>query len=209
MADGFAPACDIHIAAVGTVPVGLAAVNIVLSRSLTLVVISTDASLAKIVKTRPDNVADDVGIAVYQCPILESIAWITLRLPHHTPRIALMVGSMLMDHVVVTTNIKHIEVRIVDFPVIVPGTERLSHWARLVVIQNGLLQLTGRGNDADILTLYHLVADAPADDAGMIAVTLHHRTDILSIARVNQRGIIVGLLGRAPAVEGFTDNEHS
>ena len=40
--DRLAPACDIHIAAAGTMPVWLSAVDIVLSRALALIIVTAD-----------------------------------------------------------------------------------------------------------------------------------------------------------------------
>ena len=93
-----------------------------------------------------------------------------------------MIASVLEYHIVISADIEHVKVWIVYFPVSVPGTKSLGYGACGVVIQNGLLQHLCGVYHADVFTLYHLIADAPTDDAGVIAVALYHRTDILPIA---------------------------
>ena len=190
-------------------PVGHAAIAPVFAWRLAIVVVTADTRLAEIVEPRPNDVADDVRIVVYECPVLESIARIALRLPHHSLRIALVIAGVLEYHIVISTDVQHVEVRVIDFPIAVPSAESLGHRTCLVVIQYSLFQHLCRMDDADVLSLYHLVADAPADDAGMIAVTLHHRTDILLIARIDKRRIVVWFLGCAPSVEGLADDQHT
>ena len=161
MADGLAPACDVNVAAVSSVPVGLPALNVVLAWTFALVVIATYARLAQIVESRPHNVADDVGIVVDVSPVCEGFAWVTLRLPHHALRGALMVGGMLVHHVVVTSNVEHFEVWVIDFPVFVPRTESFGDWARLVTLLHGSLQFASCGYYGYLLAFENLVAYAP------------------------------------------------
>ena len=120
-----------------------------------------------------------------------------------------MVGGVLVNHVVVAANVQHLEMRVVDFPVAVPRAEGLRHRACVVLFLYGLLQLAGGGDNTDVLALNDLIADAPADNAGVVTVALHHRMDILTVARVDERGVVVGSLGRAPAVESLTDDKHA
>ena len=181
MADGFAPACDIHIAAIGTMPLWHTAFAPVFAWRLAIVVVASDTGFAKVVKTCPHDIADDVWIVANKSPVAERITRITLGLPHHTFGIALMVAGVLEYHIIIATDIEYIKVRIEDFPIAVPSTESLCHGASLVVIQDSLLQHLCSVYHSDVLALYHLVAYAPADDAGMVAVALNHGTDILLI----------------------------
>ena len=209
MTDGFAPTRDVHIAAISTVPLGHTTIAPVFARRLAIVVVTTNARLAEIIESRPHDITYDIRIVVHECPVLESITRIALGLPHHTLRISLMIASMLEYHIIISADIQHVEVRVIDFPISVPGTERLSHGASGVIIQNSLLQQLSGVDHADVLALDDLIADAPADDTRMVAVALHHRTDILLIARVNQRRIVIGFLGRAPSVESLADHQHA
>ena len=93
-----------------------------------------------------------------------------------------MVAGVLENHIVITTDIEHIKVWVVDFPVSVPSTQSLSDRACSVVFEYFLLQQFSGVNHADVLTLDHLVTDAPTNDAGVVAVAHDHRTDILLIA---------------------------
>ena len=209
MTNGLPPTSDIDIAAIGTVPFGLSSVNPVFTRTFSIVIVTTYAALAQVVKARPHNVANDIGIVMHQFPVAEGIARITLRLPHHTLGVALMVAGVFVNHVVIATNVEHLEMRVVDLPVAVPGAEGLGHRTCVVNLLDGCLQLASCGDHADILTLDDLVADTPADDAGVVHVALYHRMDILTIARVDKRGVVVGVLLRAPSIEGLTNDEHT
>ena len=209
MTDGFAPTSDIDVTAIGSVPFGHTTIAPVFAWRLAIVVVTTNARLTKIVEPRPNDVADDVRIVVHECPVLEGIARIAFCLPHHTLRITLMVAGVLEYHIVITTNVEYIKVWVKDFPIVVPGAESLGYGASGVIIQNSLLQQLSGMDYTDVLALDNLVADAPADDAWMIAVTLHHRTYILSIARIDKRRIVVWFLGCTPTVEGLADDQHT
>ena len=69
--------------------------------------------------------------------------------------------------------------------------------------------MAGSSNHTDVFTLDDLVADTPADDAGMVAVALHHSLYVLAITRVDERRVIVGSLLCTPAVEGLVDDQHT
>ena len=116
---------------------------------------------------------------------------------------------MLVNHVVIATDVKHIEVWVVYFPVAVPRTQCLRHRTGIVLFQNSLFQQFGSMNHTDILALDDFVTDAPADNTGMIPVALHHGMDILLITRVNQRRIVVRILLCAPAIEGLANHQHA
>ena len=96
-----------------------------------------------------------------------------------------MIAGVLEDHVVVAADIKHIKMRIVDLPVAVPGTEGFGDGARRVTIQDSLLQQFGCLDNTDVLALDDLVADTPADDAGVVAIAQHHGVDVLTVTGVN------------------------
>ena len=93
-----------------------------------------------------------------------------------------MVGGVLEDHVVVARHVEHLGMRVVDFPVTVPGTESLRYGACLVIFVNGLLHLSGGIDHTDVLAFDDLIADAPRDDARMVAVAQHHSMDVLTEA---------------------------
>ena len=143
------------------------------------------------------------------CPGAEGIARIALRLPEDALGVAFMVAGVLEDHVVVAHHIEYLSVRVVDFPVAIPGTESLSNGTCLVMFVDGLLHLSGCIDHANVLTLYHLVADAPRDDAGVVAVAQHHCMDVLAEAGVDDGRIVIGILLCAPAIEGLVNNEHA
>ena len=209
VADRLTPACDIDITTVSPMPVGLATLDVVLARLLAVIVITADTRLTQIVKSCPHDVTHHVRMVLHDRPVPESIPGEALRLPHHALRVALMVGGMLEYHIVIAHHVEHLGVRVIDLPVAVPGTKGLGDGARLIPCQDGSLELAGGGNHTDILSLDDLIADAPADDAGVVAVALHHLADVVGVARVDKRGIVVGRLGRAPAVEGLADDEHA
>ena len=190
-------------------PVGLSARGIALARTLALIVVAADARLTEVVETCPNHIAHDVRVVVHCCPVAEGISRIALRLPHHTLGVALVVAGVFENHVVVAGNIKYVEVRVVDFPVAVPRTKGLGDGACVIYLQNGILQQTCGMDNTQFLTFYDLVAQAPRDDAGMVAVAQNHCVNILAIARVDEGGVVVLQLGRAPTVEGFTDNQHA
>ena len=114
-----------------------------------------------------------------------------------------------MNHVVIAADVEHIEVRVVNLPVAVPCTESLGHGTCVIHFEYGLLQLLSCRNDTNVLTLDNLIADTPTDDAGMVSVALHHRMDILTIARIDERRVFVGGLRCSPAIEGLSDNQHT
>ena len=161
MADGLTPASYVNIPTVSSMPVGLSTLDVVLARTLTLIVISPYARLAQIVESRPYDVADDVGIVFDISPVLEGITRITLRLPHHALRVALMVGGMLMHHVVVAGNIEYLEMRVGDFPIIIPCAEGFGDGSCPIALQHGCLEFSRCGYDGYILALNNLVANAP------------------------------------------------
>ena len=99
--------------------------------------------------------------------------------------------------------------RIVDFPVAVPGAQSLCHRTSVIQLHDGRLQLPRRSNDPDVLAFNNLIAYAPADDAGVVAVALHHRLNILLVARVDESGIVVRVFRRTPAVKSLIDNQHT
>ena len=175
-------------------PVGLTSTDVMLTGPLALVVVAAYARFAQVVKTCPYDITNNIWIFLHQRPVLEGIAGKALRLPHHALGGTLMVAGVLVDHVVIAADIEHIEVRVVDFPVTVPRAESFGDGTRVVHLQNGLLQLASSGDDADVLTLNHLIADAPADNARVVAVAQHHRVDVLAVARVYQRGVVVRIL---------------
>ena len=120
-----------------------------------------------------------------------------------------MVAGMLKNHVVVACHVEHFGMRIVYLPVAVPGTQSLGNGACCIIFVYGLLHLSGCIYHADILALNHLVANAPRDDAWMIAVAQHHGMDVLSEAGVNNGRIIERILLRAPAIKRLVDNQHT
>ena len=79
-------------------------------------------------------------MVIHSCPVAEGITRITFRLPHHALGVALMVTAVLENHVVVTTDIKHLEVGIIDFPVAIPGTEGFCDRTCVINLQDSLLQ---------------------------------------------------------------------
>ena len=120
-----------------------------------------------------------------------------------------MVTGVFEDHVVVTHHIEHLGMWVVDLPVAVPGTKGLGNRARLVTFKDGLLHLSGGIDHADVLALNDLVADAPRDDARMVAVAQHHRMNVLAETGVYDSRVVVGILLCAPAIEGLVDDEHT
>ena len=190
-------------------PIGLSTFYEALAWTITLIIVAPDTRFAQIVETCPDDVAYDIGIIVNKSPVPEGIARITLRLPHHAFRIALVIGSMLEDHIVVTNHVEHLCMWVVDFPIAVPCTECLCDGTCLIALQDGSLQLSCRLDHANLLALDHFVADTPGDDTGVIAIAQHHGVGVFTIAGVDEGRVVVGILLCAPAVEGFADNQHA
>ena len=182
MTDGLSPSCHVHIAAAGSVPVGLSAFGKTLAWTLAVVVVASDARLTQVVEPRPYYISHDVRVVVADSPVSEGIPREALCLPDHTFGVALMVGCMLEYHIVVAHDVKHLGMRVIDFPIAVPCTERLGDGSRLVPLEDGLLHKSCRCDDADFLALDHLVADAPADDAGVVAVAFHHCPQVFLVA---------------------------
>ena len=207
--DGFAPTRDVNIAAIGAVPIGLSSGSETLAWTFSFVVITANARFAQVVEPCPHHIANNIRVVADCSPVAESVARIALRLPHHTFGIALMVCLVFENHVVVATNIEHIEVRVVNLPVTVPSTERFRHRSRLVTLKNGSFQLLGSLNHAEFLAFDDLVAYAPRDDARVIPVAHHHRMNVLAIAGVNHRRIVVLQLRSTPSVESLAYDEHA
>ena len=120
-----------------------------------------------------------------------------------------MVTGVLEDHIVIATDVEHFEVGVVDLPVTVPGTEGFCNRACPITLQDSLFQQSCSMYHADLFTFYYLVANTPADDAGVVAITQHHGVDILTIAGVDEGGVVVGILLCAPAVESLVDDKHA
>ena len=209
MADGLSPSRYINVAAIGAMPVGLSALGIAFARPFTLVVGSSDARFAQVVEARPHHVAHHIRVVVHRGPVAEGVARIALRLPHHAPGVAPVVAGVLENHIVVAADVEHLEMGVVDFPVAVPGAEGLGDGARGVDFQHGPFQLAGGGDHADVLALNDLVAQAPGNDARVVAVAQHHGVDVLAVAGVDHGGIVVFQLCRAPPVEGLANDEHA
>ena len=72
-----------------------------------------------------------------------------------------------------------------------------------------LSHLVSSLDNLNLLTLDDLVADAPAEDAGVQAVTKHHRVDVALPPLVYQQMVVVGVFLLTPAVERFVDNQQS
>ena len=120
-----------------------------------------------------------------------------------------MVRSVLEEHVVVACYVEHLGMRVVDFPVVVPGTQGLSNGARRIIFEDSLLHLSGGIYYADVLALDDLVADAPRDDAWMVAVAQHHSTDVLTETGVDDGRIVIRILLCTPAIESLVDDQHA
>ena len=54
-----------------------------------------------------------------------------------------------------------------------------------------------------------LIADAPEDDAGMIAVAAELRAPVLLVPVIEQQMIIIFGFAALPAVEGFVHHHHA
>ena len=161
MADGLAPTGDIHIATGGTVPFGLSALNPRLTLALAFIIVATNAAFAQIVESCPYDIAHNIREIIRNFPVSEGIARITLCLPDNAFWVALVVAGVFENHIVIACHIEHLGMRVVDFPIAIPGTERLSNRTRVVYFQYSFLHLSSGIDHADVLALNNLVADAP------------------------------------------------
>ena len=66
-----------------------------------------------------------------------------------------------------------------------------------------------RSDYFQFLALYHLIADAPAEYGGVVAVAKHHRFNITFPPLVKKHGIVMFVLGITPSVKSLVDNEQS
>ena len=105
-----------------------------------------DARLAQIVEACPHDVADDIGEVAGALPVAERVARVALRLPEDALRSPHMVGGMPVHHVVVAHDVERFGVRVVDFPVVVPGAQGLGHRACVVVPQHLAAHIAGGGH---------------------------------------------------------------
>ena len=67
----------------------------------------------------------------------------------------------------------------------------------------------GGGDNLDALALDDLIAYAPAEYRGMIAVAQHHRFNVLVPPLVDVARIVVGGFAVAPSVKRFVDYDQS
>ena len=70
-------------------------------------------------------------------------------------------------------------------------------------------QFRGNSNPAGESLFADFIADAPEDDAGMIAVAAEFRAPVLLVPVVEQQMIIVLRLAVFPAVERFVHHHHA
>ena len=173
------------IAAVSTVPRPLRILPAFALRP-SLVTPSADARFAKVVETSPNNIADYVRIVGNGFIIAVSVAGIRFGLSHYTFRVALVVGFMLENHIVVTHNVECFGVRVVDFPIAVPSAKSLGNGTGVVFFENCLFEHTCGIYAADVLALDNLVADDPSHNAGVVAVAEYHTLYIVGGERIKK-----------------------
>ena len=162
MADRLAPAGDVHVAAVCSVPLGDAALHIVLTGSLALIVVPSDARLSEVVKAGPYDVSDYVGIRSDGLPVAEGAARVALGLPDDTLGGALMVGGVLVEHIVVADYVQDLGVRVEVLPYLTgPCAESFGDGAAVINFQNGFFQHPGSSHNRQLVALYNFVAKAP------------------------------------------------
>ena len=121
-----------------------------------------------------------------------------------------MVGSMFEQHIIISGNVEHFSVRVIDFPVSVPCTEGLGYRPPFgIQLKDGILQLAGGGDYTDGLALYDLVANAPAHHRSMMAVTAHHALNVAVTVAVESLMIVMIFLAGAPTIESLIDDQHT
>ena len=157
--DWLAPADEIHVATVCTVVREMLGLPALFAR-LAFVVELSDRRFAQIVKSRPYHIANDVRTLYGVLPVGKGIARIAFRLPHHTLWDTFVVALSLVHHVVVAGNVENGSVRVVDFPVTVPGTESLGNRSGAIERGNDFLEFIGGVYHANVLTLNDFVAYA-------------------------------------------------
>ena len=122
-----------------------------------------------------------------------------------------MIGAILALLVVVAADLQRREdaVGLLPRPRIVPAVDRRGDRPRRVdradvIGQHPRQRHTVRASGA----LVDFIADAPHDDARMVAIPVEHAVQV-ALPPVVEAGVIVaGIFAHAPAVEGFVDDEH-
>ena len=66
-----------------------------------------------------------------------------------------------------------------------------------------------RGRDGGVVVVLDLVADAPDDDPGVVAVARHHVADVGRRPLAEEAGVVVLVLGLVPAVERLVHHQEA
>ena len=209
MADGLAEPRQVDVSTVGGMA-GVLGAFPRLARHFAFIVVAPDARLAQIIDAGPYKVAQDIAVVLGGLVVLPGIARKTLGLHHHTVGHPLVVALCLEYQVVVTHNVVLGSQGVVDVPVAVPGGQGRCHGAVLTVDAAYVLgHLMCRLDHFYLLALYHFVADAPAEDAGVQTVAQHHGIEVALPPGVYQGVVVVVVLLLTPSVEGFVYHQQT
>src|SRR6185437_520528 len=124
-----------------------------------------------------------------------------------------MIGRVLLQLVVVAAHIKVSERGLHVFPGllrVIPGrADRGGHWARGVELLYLSGKLAANYDTLGLRTFGNLIADAPKNNAGMIAVALDHGFNIALPPLLEIEAVVLRILTPRPAVEGLIDHQHA